>query len=97
MIAGLLYAMATLFDLVTTSIALRTGLHEGNPIVAPFINQYGILPQVLVSVVICSALWWYAVRGGAKLVYVLAVVRWLVVGSNAWQLASSAHALGIFR
>jgi hypothetical protein len=97
LIAGLLYALATLFDLVTTTIALHSGLHEGNPIVAPFINQYGILPQILVSAVICSALWWYAVRGGAKLVYLLAVVRWVVVGSNAMQLANSAHVLGLWR
>ncbi len=93
----MLYALATLLDLVTTTFALHAGLHEGNPIVAPFINQYGILPQVLVSAVICSALWWYAVRGGAKLVYVLAVVRWAVVGSNAVQLANSAHVLGLLR
>lgn len=91
MVAGFLYAMATAFDLLTTTLALHLGLHEGNPIVAPMIGAFGILPQVAISAVLCGALWWYAARGGSKLVYLLAGVRWLVVASNVVQLAAVNH------
>jgi hypothetical protein len=100
MIAGLLYALATGADIVTTTVALHLGLHEGNPLVAPMISQHGILPQVAVSAVLCAALYWYAVHGGRKLVFVLAILRWAVVFNNAAQLAAVAtivsHAAGLF-
>lgn len=84
--AGLLYVLATAADLVTTALALHLGLREGNPVVAPLILRFGLLPQVGVSVALCAALCWYAGRGGARLVLALAGVRWLVVGSNVLQL-----------
>lgn len=95
MLAGLLYAFATGFDLLTTTIALHLGLREGNPVVAPFITSYGILPQVAISAILCSLLWWYATRGGTKLVYVLATLRWVVVASNVFQLAQANHFLAL--
>ncbi len=98
MLAAILYALATGFDLLTTSLALHTGaLREGNPLVAPFINQYGLIPQVGVSIVLCAVLWWYARRGGAKLVYALAFIRWSVVASNVYQLANTSHSFALFK
>ncbi|GEM_PF-3980517 len=97
MLAGLLYALATGFDLLTTGVALHLGLHEGNPIVAPFVSKYGLLPQLALSAALCSVLWWYAVRGGSKLVYVLAGLRWIVVGNNAFQLATTNHLAMLIR
>ena len=85
------YCGATLMDLLTTTIALGSGLHEGNPVAAPFIHTYGIGLQILVSAFICAVLWWYASRGGAKLVYVLAIIRWLVVLNNVMQLIIANH------
>jgi hypothetical protein len=70
-------------------------LHEGNPVVAPFINSFGLAPQVLISGFLCFVLWWYARRGGATLVLVLASVRWVVVANNAFQLAASNHLIGV--
>ncbi|HZT97216.1 MAG TPA: DUF5658 family protein [Chloroflexota bacterium] len=94
MLPALLYALATAMDLLTTSVALHTrALREGNPLVAPFVNQYGLLPQVAVSIVLCSVLWWYARRGGTKLVFALAIIRWGVVASNVYQLANAGHLL----
>lgn len=97
MFAGILYCLATLSDLATTTLALNLGLNEGNPVVAPMVNQYGLLPQVAISAVICGALWWYASRGGSKLVYVLAGIRWLVVANNALQIAQGNHVLALIR
>jgi uncharacterized membrane protein len=90
MLAGLIYALAAAFDLGTTSIALHLGLHEGNPFVAPMINQFGIIPQIAVSAVLCGALYWYSIRGGQRLVYALAAIRWMVVASNLVQLGAAA-------
>jgi hypothetical protein len=89
-LAGILYALATGADITSTVIALHIGLHEGNPVVGPLIQRYGILPQVAVSAGLCSILYWYAVRGGSKLVYALAFLRWLVVANNLGQLLVSA-------
>lgn len=94
MLAGLLYSVATALDLTTTTVALKLGLHEGNPIVAPFINAYGIVPQIGVSAILCAVLWWYAARGGRKLVYVLALLRWTVVASNLMLVMQANHFAG---
>ena len=85
------YCGATFMDLMTTALALGLGLHEGNPVAAPFIKTYGLGPQVLVSVVLCAVLCWYASRGGAKLVLGLAIVRWIVVANNLLQLMMANH------
>ena len=89
--AGIAYCGATLMDLLTTSVALGLGLKEGNPAAAPFINAYGLGPQILVSLFICGVLCWYASRGGTKLVWILAAIRWLVVVNNVVQLALANH------
>ena len=80
------YCGATLLDLLTTAVALGSGLHEGNPVMAPFIGTFGLGPQVVVSIGLCAVLTWYASRGGGRLVYVLAFVRWIVVLNNILQL-----------
>jgi len=95
--AGLLYAAATGLDLTTTTFALDLGLREGNPVIAPFISAFGLLPQVGISLLLCAVLWWYATRGGTKLVLVLAGIRWLVVLNNALQLAQANHFLAVWR
>jgi Domain of unknown function (DUF5658) len=92
-LAGVLYTGATATDLLSTTMALNLGLREGNPVVAPFISEFGLAPQVAVSVLLCYVLWWYARRGGAKLVLLLAAIRWLVVANNAFQLASANHVI----
>ena len=97
MFAGLLYAIATAMDLTTTNLALKLGLQEGNPVVAPMISAYGLLPQVAISALVCGSLWWYATKGGSKLVFVLAGVRWFVVFNNVLQLAQANHFLALIR
>lgn len=84
--AAAAYASATAMDLGTTSLALGLGLREGNPVAAPFINAYGLGPQILVSIFLCGVLGWYASKGGVKLVVILAVIRWIVVFNNLIQL-----------
>lgn len=95
MVAGLLYALAAASDLITSTVALHSGMQEGNPIVAPLLGLYGILPAVAISAVICAILWWYAIRGGKKLVYVLAGIRWIVVASNILQLVGVFHVIAV--
>lgn len=91
-LAPIAYTGATLMDLLTTSLALGLGLQEGNPVAAPLINSYGLMPQVFVSALLCGMLWWYASRGGSKLVLILACIRWAVVANNLIQLAAANHA-----
>lgn len=93
--ATLLYVGATAADLASTTVALHLGLREGNPIIAPSISAFGLAPQLVVSAFLCYVLWWYAQRGGAKLVIVLAAIRWFVVVNNIVQLAGANHVLGI--
>lgn len=90
-VASVLYIGATAADLTSTTVALHLGLQEGNPIVSPTIGAFGLLPQVAVSAFLCYVLCWYARRGGAKLVVVLAALRWFVVANNIFQLGSTNH------
>ena len=90
-IPAALYCGATLMDLLSTTASLGLGLREGNPVAAPFIQAYGLGPQFVVSLFLCGVLCWYASRGGGKLVFVLACVRWAVVVNNLVQLYSANH------
>jgi hypothetical protein len=85
------YCGATFMDMLTTTLALGMGLREGNPVAGPFIAAYGLPAEIVVSAFLCAVLTWYARKGGVRLVYVLAIIRWLVVLNNMIQLVLANH------
>jgi hypothetical protein len=82
----MLYALIVLqaLDLLTTVVALRNpGLTEGNGLLKPLFERFGVLPALIViKLAFVGLLWWAAPQVPVELLYLIAAGYVWVVYSN---------------
>ena len=84
--AVMLYALIVLqaLDLLTTVVALRNpGLTEGNGLLKPLFERFGVLPAlIVVKLAFVGLLWWAAPQVPVEILYVLTAFYCWVVYNN---------------
>lgn len=90
LLAASVAALASAADCVTTAVALRRGLREGNPWAAAIFGKHVVLGSALVSLVFIGLALW----GGTVSPVGAQVTLWVFAALRLGATAANLHSMG---